>query len=160
MSRNDDFLDPPITPFGNCHTCGETVVFGIRQCPHCGIEIDHDDIFPSVYNYFVIAQAISSANNLRTLDASIVVLIGVSLTSLVFDYGLWFTLITGLTWVIPLIRIIRWFRRHGNWECSDHEYQEARERMRWSLKLWIAASIFSAIVILAVHINGALVTLR
>jgi hypothetical protein len=160
MPRNDDFLDPPITPYGKCHTCGEKILFGTERCPNCGIEIDYDEVFPSVYNYFVITQAISSANNLRTLDIGVVLLIGVSLIRFVFDYGLWFTLITGMPWLLPLFRIIQWFWRHGNWECSDSEYVEARERMQWSLKLWAAANVFNAIVILAVHIKGALIPLK
>ncbi|HWQ34923.1 MAG TPA: TraR/DksA C4-type zinc finger protein [Blastocatellia bacterium] len=160
MPRNDDFLNPPITPYGKCHTCGEKILFGAERCPNCGIEIDHEEVFPSAFNYFVITQAISSANNLRTLDIGVILLIVVSLIRFVFEYGLWFTLITSLPWLFLLLRITQWFRQHGNWECSDPEYLEARERMRWSLKLWIAANAFNAIVILAVHLKGALIPLE
>lgn len=160
MPRDDDFLDPPITPFGKCHTCKETVVFGIKHCPQCGIELDYDEIFPSIHDYFVITQAVSSANNLRTFDVSILLLIGVSFIRFSFDYGLWFLIITGIVWILPLIRINQWFGRHGKWECSDPDYLEAIERMKWSRKLWIAANIFNAITIVAVHTNGAFIKLE
>ena len=160
MPQQDEFLNPSITPFGKCHTCGEKILFGTERCPNCGIEIDHDAVFPSTFNYVVITQAISSANNFRTLDIGVILLIVVSLIRFVFDYGLWFTLITSLPWLLILLRVDHWFRRHGRWDCADPEYLEARERMKWSRRYWAAANFFNVIVIIAAHHKGALIPLK
>jgi hypothetical protein len=160
MSQEDEFLNPPITPFGPCHTCGQKIPFGTERCPYCGIEIDHDEIFPSAFNYFVITQAISSANNFRTLDIAIVLMLAVSLSRLLFSFGLWIDVALSLPWLLILLRVDHWFRQHGRWDCADPEYLEARERMKWSRRYWAAANVFNAIVIFAVYHKGALIPLN
>lgn len=153
MSRRNDLLKPEITVFGKCHTCQETIPFGIANCPHCGIEIDQDAVFPGAFNYFVITQAISAANNLRTMDVAVVIFIGVALVRFFSAHSLWFDLITTLPWMGVLAGVMRWFRLHGRWDSKDQEYLAAQTHMKWSLKFWAAANAFNLIVLLAVHLR-------
>jgi hypothetical protein len=147
--RNNDFLEPEITLVANCHTCGEMVRFGLEKCANCGITLDQEEIFPSVIVNFVITQACSSANSIRTLDVGVLLFLGVSLMRYVIDYPLWFNLIASVFWLGPLVMILRWFHKHGRWNIADQEYEFAKKEMREGLRLWLAAHIFNAIIIFA-----------
>src|SRR5581483_5492946 len=146
--RNNDFLNPAVTPFANCHTCRELVRLGTERCPHCGIKLDQEEIFPSAAINFLISQAYSSANNIRTFDPAVVIFLALLLMRYLSDYPLWFNLVTSVVWLGPVVIIIRWFRKHGRWNISDSEYEYAKKEMRAGLRLWIAAHLFNAIVIL------------
>jgi hypothetical protein len=138
LDRN--FLDPEISLIGKCHTCNEQILFGQEFCPQCGIKIDHEDIVPSVVNNFLLTQAISSANTIRTFDVGVYIFLGVSLIRFMIDFPLWYDVVTSLSGVIPMIIIARWLLRHGNWETRDVEYLTARKGMKKSSWLWLAAN--------------------
>ena len=145
LERN--FLDPKISLTGKCHTCNEQILFLQEFCPQCGIKIVHEDMMPSVVNNFLLTQAVSSANSIRTLDAGVYLFLGTSVIRYMSDYPLWFDVATSLFWVVPLIIITRWFRQHGKWETRDGEYLAARTEMKKSFWLWLSANAFNGVVI-------------
>jgi len=150
MRRNPN-LEPEITPYGNCPRCREMVLFGSTHCAYCGLELDQEEIFPSVVANFVITQAISSANSIRTLDIGVIFFIGAIIIRRLMDCGLWFDLGTSLFWLAPLWVIVRWYFKHGRWESDDEEYNFAKKEMRAVFLLWAGAHFFNAIVILYAH---------
>jgi hypothetical protein len=142
-----NFLDPEISLVGKCHTCNEQILFDQEFCPKCGIKIDHEDMAPSVVNNFLITQAISSANTIRTLNVGIYFFSGVSVIRLMIDFPLWYGVVTSLSGAIPLVIIPRWFRRHGIWETHDKEYLAARKEMKKSFWMWLAANAINGVLI-------------
>jgi len=145
LDRN--FLDPEISLVGKCHTCNEQILFEQEFCPQCGIKIDNEDMVVGVVNNFLLTQAVSSANTIRTVDVAAYMFLGVSVFRFMFDFPLWFDVVTSLFWVTPMITIGRWFRRHGNWETRDGEYLTARKAMKKSFWLWLAANAFNSVLI-------------
>jgi hypothetical protein len=145
LDRN--FIDPEISLIGQCHTCNERILFGQERCPQCGIKIDHDDMAPSVVNNFLLTQAVSSANTIRTFDLGVYMFLGTSFSRFIIDFPLWFDVGTSLFWVIPMIIIGMWFRRHGNWETRDREYLDARTGMKKSFWRWLAANALNGVFI-------------
>src|SRR5262245_60021029 len=143
-----DFLDPKVTPIANCHTCGEMVQFGLEKCPNCGIVLDQEDIYPSVVVNFIITQAISSANSIRTFDVAVFFSLGVSLLRLGLEMPFWYNVVTCIPWLFPLIIIIRWFFKHGRWPITDGEYELAKKEMRSGFGLWLVVNGFNLIVLL------------
>jgi hypothetical protein len=145
MDKN--ILDPEITLIAQCHTCNEKIIYGIEKCPYCGIMIDYDDIIPSIVNNFVIAQAISSANTIRTFDMAVIFFLGTSLIRYIIDYPTWIDIVMSALWVMPLIIITRWHFKHGRWESADPDYLLSKKQMKWAFKLWLVANAFNIIVI-------------
>jgi hypothetical protein len=142
-----NFLDPEISLVGKCHTCNEQILFDLEFCPQCGIKIDHEDMAVSVVNNFLLTQAISSANTIRTLNVAVHFILGVSVIRLMIDFPLWYNVVTSLSGAIPLIIIPRWFRRHGRWETHDKEYLAARKEMKKSFWLWLSANAVNGVFI-------------
>jgi len=142
-----NFLDPEISLVGKCHTCNEQILFEHEFCPQCGIKIDHEDMAPSVVNNFLITQAISSANTIRTFDIGVYIFLGASVIRFMIDFPLWYCVVTSLSGAMPLIIILRWFHRHGRWETRDGEYLTARKEMKKSLWLWLAANAVNGVLI-------------
>jgi hypothetical protein len=142
-----NFLDPEISLVGKCHTCNEQILYVQEFCPQCGIKIDHEDMAPSVVNNFLITQAISSANTIRTLNIGVHLFLGVSVLRLMIDFPLWYDVVTSLSGAIPLIIIPRWFLWHGRWETRDKEYLIARKEMKKSFWLWLAANAVNSVLI-------------
>ena len=149
--QDKNFLEPEITLTGECHTCGEPIIYGREHCLNCGIEIDHDELAPSVINHFVITQACSAANSIRTFDVAVFIFLGHAILRAVIqsilNYPLWIDILASAFWVLPVLTITRWFRRHGNWDSQDQDYLFARKEMKSALWLWVAANIINGIVI-------------
>jgi hypothetical protein len=142
-----NFLDPEISLVGKCHTCNEQILFEQEFCPQCGIKIDHEDMALSVVNNFLITQAISSANTIRTLNVGVHFFLGASVIRLMIDFPLWYDVVTSLSGALALIIIPRWFRRHGRWVTHDEEYLTARKEMKKSFWLWLAANAVNGVLI-------------
>lgn len=127
MKRNPH-LEPEITPYGNCPRCRELVLFGSTHCPYCDLELDQEEIFPSVIVNFVITQAISSANSIRTFDMGVIIFIGMIVSRYFVNYGLWVDIGLSSFWLLPLWMIVRWYFKHGRWEIDDEEYSHAKKK--------------------------------
>jgi hypothetical protein len=148
MKRPNEFLEPAITPYADCHTCGQLVVLGSEHCVHCGIKLDQEDLLPSAVINFSLTQACSAANSIRSFDVAVVFFLACSLGSYLMEMPFWWLWIPmSLVWLLPLIVILRWFYRHGRWQLADPEYDAAKKEMRAGLKLWLAAHGFNALMI-------------
>lgn len=150
-----DFLEPAITLTAQCHTCNEKVVFGMEKCPHCGITIDQDAVVPSVVNHFLITQAVSSANTIRAFNPAVIFFIVSSLARFIADMPTWLDIAMSVFWLTPLLTIILWNTRHGKWDSVDFDYLFSQKEIKGSFRLWLAANVFNAIVI----INDGLIKL-
>ena len=146
MKRNS-VLNPEIHLIGDCHTCGEPILYGRETCPHCGITIDHDELVISALNKSLITQAISSANTILSSDAGIYVFLIMTVLRAVIGYPRWFDIATSIPWTFPMITILFWFRRHGRWDSNDAEYQEKRIQLKSSLRIWAIANVVNALVV-------------
>jgi hypothetical protein len=123
----------------------------LEKCPYCGIEIDYDDILPSIYNRFVITQAISSANNLQTLDAGALIFAVSAALGYFSDLWLWYRLLTIAPAPLFLLICLGWFAKHGRWDSNDPDYLAARQKMKKSLRYWALANVFILLLFVAAY---------
>ncbi|MCI0389710.1 MAG: zinc ribbon domain-containing protein [Acidobacteria bacterium] len=145
--KNNNLLEPEITLTANCHNCGEIVTYGQVKCPYCDILLDQEEIFPSVVKNFVITQAVSAANNLRSFDVAVLIFLVVSVYISFFTELLWLHIVFSIVWLIPLLLIGGWFAKHGKWVTPDPDYEFSKKEMRAGLKLWLGAHFFNGVII-------------
>jgi len=145
----DDPLNPKITLIADCHTCGEKLLYGQEKCPYCGILLDQEEIFPSVILNFVITQAVSSANTIRTFDFAVLFLLGVGVYNsfLNEEFLLRIQLITSAVYLYPIILILRWFYKYRMLSSSDPDFNFSKKEMRSCLLLWIGAHFLNGLLI-------------
>lgn len=142
-----DFHDPAVTAFAKCYTCGASVRYGLARCPRCEIELDQERLLPSAFNHYVITQAVSAANSIRTYDFAVYFSIGASLIQLFSDTHPLLGTVASVAWLGALGLIIYWFVQHGRWDSDDEDYLRARAEMKKSFLLWLAANFFNLAVI-------------
>ena len=123
------------------------VTYGQVNCPYCGVTLDPDELYPSVVKNFVITQAVSAANNLRSFDLAVIFFLGVGIYSSFFLELLWFHAICSIVWLTPLLMIWSWFTKHGKWQLSDPDYEFSKKEMIAGLKLWLGAHFFNGVII-------------
>ena len=145
---NNNLLTPEITITAQCHTCRETILYGLEDCPYCGIKLDHEELAIGAINTFVINQAISSANTIKTFDPAAPLLLLVILFRALIDLPTWYELICSVVWLFPLLAISGWFVKHGRWDSNDEDFWAAKTAMKSSFKVWLAVNALSFIVLL------------
>jgi hypothetical protein len=156
-----NFLNPSISVFSNCPTCQGLIPIkrkdGIldveeRNCPHCGIQIYREEIIENLLRNVFITQAISSANQIISLDIAIFIFLSVSIFT--FFYSSQFPFIHNLfivclaVWIFPLILCIGWLYKHGQWVSNDEEYLQAKNTIKKSTVLWITAHFFNLLLLI------------
>ena len=151
MQRNDPNLEPEITLCGNCPHCHELILLGTEKCRYCGLELDQEELYQSAIRNFVITQAVSSANTIRSLDLGVFFFLGSIAILYLGSYGIQFEILVTLIWLSPLVLITRWYFKHGRWPTDDEEYRRAKKEMRSGFFLWSAAHFLNAMAILVMH---------
>jgi hypothetical protein len=145
-----EILQPPISPYANCHTYGQLVLLGSERCANCGIEIDQEEIFPSALINIFIGRACASANSILSInDQSVLVFLGVTLLRLYVGYPTWFDVATSVPFLLQPTIMIVWLQKYGRWKIPDREYDVARREMRAGLKWWLVAHFLNLVAILA-----------
>ncbi len=146
MDKN--LLAPEITVTAKCHTCQETILYGLENCPYCEIRLDHEELAVSAINTFVINQAISSANTIKTFDPAAPLFLLLVLLRVLIDLPTWYELVCSVAWLFPLLIISAWFIKHSRWDSNDEDFLAARKAMKSSFKVWLALNVLSLIVFL------------
>ncbi|MCY7347199.1 MAG: hypothetical protein LH614_13375 [Pyrinomonadaceae bacterium] len=153
-----EILNPDVSIFSSCPTCQGLIPIKLKDadlcleeriCPHCGIEIYENEIIEAAGKNIVTTQAISSANKIASFDMAVVVFLGVSLLTFLFNQVFLTILFIGLTltaWTIPLIFCIRWFHKHGRWLLNDEDYLSAKSEIKKSGLLWSAAHLLNILL--------------
>ena len=141
------------TPFVECPNCKKLAKVGIKRCRECYEEIPEAYALSSAVTVVFNTVACDVANNLAVFDkfAVFAVLLGISLYYLdITSYGSpAISYLMPLVIVQPLLLVILWFYRFGNFPLGDAEYLTAKRRMRRTLTLWLA---ISAVYIVAMGI--------
>ncbi|HKX29693.1 MAG TPA: hypothetical protein VJ302_18530 [Blastocatellia bacterium] len=144
-------MEPEITLCGNCPGCRELILLGTEKCRYCGLELDQEQLYQSAIRNFVITQAISSANTIRTFDLAVFFFLGCTAILYLGDYGIRFEILATSCWLSPLVLIARWYFKHGRWPTDDEEYQRSKKEMRSGFFLWTATHFLNAMAILVMH---------
>ena len=153
------FSKPPIHENFYCPHCKRLLVLGAKQCPHCLEELDEGYAHTSAYINFQLTQAISHANMISTFDPAII-FFGIASVCLLWlksemvaEVPRVWTLLSAahsLVWLLPLVAIVGWFFRYGKWRIIDEEeFQSKRQSMRLSFRMWLAAYVVQAVLLLA-----------
>lgn len=137
-----EVLQPEITVMGNCQACGELVQVNTPKCPYCGTLLDKQSLLNSAAANFVVTQAISSANTIRTFQPAAYLLILLSISRFAFDHFFRSVLFV-IVWMLPLFTVLRWFMKHGGLNSSDAEYLTAKKQMKSALILWLTANLIN-----------------
>jgi hypothetical protein len=137
-----EVLQPEITVMGNCRACGELVQVNTPKCPYCDTLLNQQSLMDSAKINFVVTQAISSANTIRTFRPAAYLLILLSLGRFVLEHS-FRNLLFVVVWLFPLFTVLRWFMKHGGLNSSDTEYLEAKKQMKSALILWLAATLIN-----------------
>ena len=73
MRYDPEMLDPAITPYTKCPYCKNLIqikieedklVFEERNCPHCDIFVEQEEVINGFVKNFTLTQACSSANKI------------------------------------------------------------------------------------------------
>jgi predicted nucleic acid-binding Zn ribbon protein len=140
----DSFETQPITATITCPVCGETLLYGDRQCRFCRATIDEDDAAESVVTHALLMNAAKSANIIRALRNLLYVVAALILLGVVTrNPG---TVTTALIIsVLNIIAPIRWRKKYGHIALHDGDLQRAQKDMKLELYLWGSAILVEAI---------------
>lgn len=130
------------TPFVECPNCKKLVKVGTRRCRECYEEIPEAYAMSSAATVVFNTVACDVANSIATFGpfAVLVILLGIAFYLYdLYSFGSLGLFYFTLLWpAIPLLMIILWFYRFGNFPLGDEEYLSAKRRMRRMLTVWLA----------------------
>ena len=142
------FKVSPVTAFLECPHCCKLLPFQSMECPDCREPISEQYAFASAMVVAFNTQACSSANDVKSSDSSIAIVLAGSVLIYLDDlYVFWRT--TSLLVCCTLVTSspeydAHWFYKFGRFGLGDEKYFRAKREMKGYLKLWLA--------ILALHV--------
>ena len=135
--RDDLFREPVVTPIMICPACGETLLYGLRECRYCNEPIDEEYARRSATYCTAIARICSLANTIRTIRPAVgLVVVGGTLGVLLGfgrDYAVYFMSMS----VLYSAAVLRWRWKYGDLVVPDDEFKEAQRMMKRELHLWL-----------------------
>ena len=140
----DSFLSQPITATITCPSCGETLLYGDKQCRFCNRPIDEGYADDSAATQALLTHASKSANIIRALRNLLYVVLALTLLGLLRrNPG---TITTALiVSVLNIIAPISWRRKYGGMISNDPDVMRAQREMRLELYLWSGAILMTVI---------------
>ena len=126
------YKDPEVSALFPCPNCRRLLSLELDQCPHCRELIGEDQKLFGTFMHVTIAQARSLANAISTGDPAVVILLGITALSYLFDLA-WMAGITIITGVMAIVAILRWRRQYGWLPVEDAEVVAAKREMKQSL---------------------------
>jgi hypothetical protein len=140
----DTFLSQPITLTITCPSCGETLLYGDRECRFCHTVIDDDYASESVVSRAHLTQASRSANIIRAFRNLVYIVLALAVLGLFTrDPSLVTTAL--IISVLNLIGPIRWLKKYGGMTLADTDVIRAQKDMRLELYLWVGAILAEGI---------------
>ena len=135
----DSFLSQPITPTITCLSCGETLLYGVKECRFCRAGIDKAYAKESVASQTLLTQGVKSANVIRSLRNLFYILIGATVLAFFLDPS--YLEILLFISILNLIGPIKWLRKYRDASLNHTEVLKAQKDMKVELYLWLGAII-------------------
>lgn len=140
----DSFLSQPITATITCPSCGETLLYGDKQCRFCHRPIDEGYAVDSATTQALLTDAAKSANIIRALRNLLYVVLALTLWG--FFTRTPSSVTTALIISVPsIIAPIRWRKKYGGITLDDPDVMRAQKDMRLELYLWTGALLVEII---------------
>jgi hypothetical protein len=140
----DSFLSQPITATITCPSCGETLLYGDKQCRFCHLSIDERYADDSAATQALLTNASKSANIIRALRNLLYVVLALTLLGL-FTRNPGTVTTALIISVLNIIAPIRWRRKYGGITPNDPDVMRAQKDMRLELYLWSGAILMAVI---------------
>ena len=137
---------PDVSELFACPNCKRLLSVALDQCPHCRELIDEKQKLIGTAVHVTVTQACSLANTISTGDPIVILLLGLTAISFLFDFT-WLAGITIITGVMVLAAIVRWRRLYGWLPVEDPDLVAAKREMKKSLRLWIAFVCLEVVII-------------
>ena len=140
----DSFLSQPITPTITCPACGETLLYGDKNCRFCHAIIEEDYANKSAASGAHLTQASKSANIIRSFRNLLYVILALA-TLGVFTKNPSLIVTALIISLLNLIGPIRWLQKYGGLTTDDADVCRAQKDMRLELYLWVGAVVAEVI---------------
>src|SRR5262249_48526761 len=121
MTRDDLFREPVVTPIMKCPSCGETLLYGLRECRYCKEPIDEDYARRSATYYTAIARICSLANTIRTMRPAVALVVVGGTLGLLFGFGRDYAVYMMFMSVVYSAAVLRWRWKYGDLGVADDE---------------------------------------
>jgi hypothetical protein len=129
------------TPFVECPNCEKLVRVGVNRCPDCYENIPEAYALNSAAAVVANTVACDVANSIKSFDsfAGLAVILAIAIyIGEVYVFGSLKLFYFCVFWsVVPLMSILLWFYRFGNFALGDDEFLRSRKDMRRSLGIWM-----------------------
>lgn len=156
LKRRDDlFTEPSATPTIKCLSCGETLLYGLKECRYCGVEVNPEYAYRSALYHTYITRACSLANNLITMRPVMwLVAIG-GLVMPFMDPPLVYRLSPFIITALRTAAVIRWRWKHGEISLPDEEFTNWQRVMKREAHIWLALVALQSIILAVSWSRGA-----
>jgi hypothetical protein len=147
------FKVSPVTALLECPHCCKLLPFQTMQCPDCREPISEQYAFASAMVVAFNTQACGSANDVKSSDSSIAIVLAGSVLIYLDDlyvFGSPRLFLFVVLWsLVPLSTTLYWFYRFGRFGLGDEKYSRAKREMKGYLKLWLAILALQVAVLYA-----------
>ncbi|HEX8651575.1 MAG TPA: hypothetical protein VF708_12105 [Pyrinomonadaceae bacterium] len=141
----DQFPSQPITLTIICPTCGETLIYGVKECRFCRAPIDQEYAEKNVISCALATEASKSAGVIRSFRTLLYILLAMTVFAFFADPP--FLEIILFVSILNLIGPIRWLRKYGGITLNNDDVLKAQKDMRVELYLWLSAIIMEAVAL-------------
>jgi hypothetical protein len=148
---------PTATQMYPCPACHEIIAARASSCRYCGIAIDDATSQRLLVESQKVTDAVARANTFK---------LSVWAAGIGVGLGLWLVLTSGHVdprFVLVAVAAVgaiayaaRWFGQYGSLQTRDADYPTARQAMKRTLMVWIAALIVEGVVVLYALLTGRL----
>ena len=140
----DSFEAQPITVTITCPSCGETLLYGDKQCRFCQAAIGKDYADKSAAAHALLTHASKSANIIRDLRNLLYIVLAMAALG-IFTRNPGTVTTAMIISVLNVIAPIRWRKKYGGITVNDPDLLRAKKDMRLELYLWSGAILMEVI---------------
>ena len=131
-----------MSQFFRCPTCQEVIRLGTPTCQYCSAAILHTTAQKAAEQFEQITQACALANNLKTLNAGVPILLLVYGANALMEWIQPTRLfIFYLLPIAPLIAVIGWLMKYRHLPTDDADFQKAKKNVKIALLIWLPTVI-------------------
>lgn len=157
MANNGLFDLENITVIGDCQSCSNPIVVGVKNCRHCGAEIDYLNeavIRPNALERTLDAIAVRTANTVLVFNPLLVLLPLSALIGFLRSSPWWLNLLTIVPAIFLLLVVAVWVKVYGKLDCVKTDFQESLFRMKQTLWRWLFANSFMLLLFFLARKDG------